>query len=152
MSFLLAPEAISGKEGIITAVINGQVVTLGEIRTLTAHIDKRKAEIRTMGVRGTQHKATGWSGTGSVTFYYVTSRWTELMTQYINTGKDVYFDINIVNEDPGSNTGRQQIKLSQCNLDGLDIAKYDVDAEFLDAPLNFTFSDVELVGKFNNIF
>ena len=72
-----------------------------------------------------------------------------MIIDYIKTGKDVYFDIIIKNEDPSSATGKQVIKVSKCNLDGTDIAKLDIDADFLDQPINFTFSDVDLITEFN---
>lgn len=148
MAFILAKDAISGKEGVVTANIDGSVRELAEIKSLTATITKTKNDFRSLGYRGTQHKTTGWNGTGSVTFYYVTSEWTRQMVDYVKTGKDLYFDIVLTNEDPGSAIGTQRIKLAQCNLDNLDIAKIDVDANWLEATFAFTFSDVDLLDSF----
>ena len=40
-----------------------------------------KAEVKTLGKRGVQHKGTGWSGAGSMTIYYVTSIFRKMATE-----------------------------------------------------------------------
>lgn len=148
MGYLVANDAISGKEGSVWGTIDGKVRELAEIKSLTATINKTKKEFKALGKRGTQSKATGWTGTGSINFYYVTSDWAKMLIDYAKTGKDVYFDLVVKNEDPSSSIGMQKIKLGQCNIDGADIAKIDVEADFLENSFNFTFSDVDLLEKF----
>jgi len=151
--YLLAGDAISGKEGQVLATINDKVKICAEIKAITATIAKDKADFKALGFpgRGTQHKAIGWNGTGSVTFYYVTTDWAKMVIDYARTGKDIYFDMVVVNDDPGSSVGAQRIKLGLCNLDGSDIAKLDVDTDFLTGAFNFTFSSVEILTPFKNI-
>ena len=151
MNILQAEDAVNGAEGTCTAIINNRVVEIMELMNITATIDKTKSDFKALGSRATQQKATGWTGTGSATVRYVSSRWAKLIVDYIKTGKDTYFDIVIKNEDPGSATGKQVIKLSKCNLDGTDIAKLDIETEFLDQPINFTFSDVDILTEFNSL-
>lgn len=151
MNILQAEDAVNGAEGTCTAVINKEVVEIMELMNITATIDKNKSDFRALGSRATQHKTTSWSGTGSATVRYVSSRWAKLVVDYVKTGKDTYFDIVVTNQDPGSATGRQVIRLSKCNLDGTDIAKLDIDAEFLDQEINFTFSDVDILTEFNKL-
>ena len=148
-TILQAEDAINGAEGTCSAVIEGRAIDIMELMNITATIDKTKSDFKALGSRATQHKTTGWNGTGSATVRYVSSRWARMIIDYIKTGKDVYFDIIIKNEDPSSATGKQVIKVSKCNLDGTDIAKLDIDADFLDQPINFTFSDVDLITEFN---
>jgi len=50
-------------------------------------------------------------------FHFNTSVFRELLLRYKNTGQDVYFDIQITNEDPTSEVGRQTIILKDCNMD-----------------------------------
>lgn len=148
MSFLLANDAISGKEASIWATIGGEVVELAEVKSFTANIAKTKKEFKALGKRGTQSKATGWTGTGTLNFYYVSSRWAKMLIDYAKTGVDTYFNLTAKNEDPSSSIGAQKITLGQCNLDGGDIAKIDVEADFLDHSFNFTFSDVDIPEQF----
>lgn len=148
MSFLLAQDSISGKEGMIWATINGKVKELAEVRNFTATFDKTKAEFRSLGQRGTQYKATGWSGTGTMTVYYVSSDFIKMLVDYAKTGKDAYFNLTVKNDDPNSSVGAQKVTLGMVNIDGGDILKIDVDAEFLDTSFNFTFSEIDILEKF----
>jgi len=148
MDYLLAPDAISGKEGKVIASISGRTRVCAEIKSFSAKIDKTKKEFKALNYRGTQHKSTGWVGTGAVTFYYVTSEWAKQVVKYAKTGQDEYFEMVVINEDPGSSSERQEVLLMQCNLDGADVAKLDVEADWLDATFNFTFSDIDIPTQF----
>lgn len=146
-----AEDTINGREGVATAIIDGRVVELMELSNITATMEKNKTEFKAMGQRNTQNKATGWTGTGSATVRYVSSRWAKLMEKYAKTGKDTYFTINITNDDPSSRAGRQVVQLLGCNIDSVDLAKLDIDAEILDQDINFTFSDFNILDEFNEL-
>ena len=146
--FLRAGDTISGQECAAQAIINGQVEQLFMIRSLEATAEKNKEAVRTMGKRGVQHKAAGWSGSGSMTVYYVTSMFRRLMMDYIKNGRDIYFDIIITNEDPTSTIGRQTVVLHGCNLDSVVLAKMDTESSVLDEDLDFTFDDADLLEEF----
>lgn len=148
MAFLRAGDTISGQEGRAYATINGQVEEMFYIKSLEATIEKQKTEVRTLGKRGTQHKATGWTGSGTMTIYYVTTLFRQLMLDYIKNGRDVYFDVTIVNEDPTSSIGRQTVVLRGVNLDSVVAAKLDTEAEVLDEDVDFTFDDVDILDSF----
>jgi len=141
-------DAISGQEGRAYATIEGNVEEMFYVRNIEATAEKTKAEGKTLGRRGTQHKATGWNGTGSMNIYYVTSRFRELMLKYIKTGQDTYFDVTVVNDDPGSSIGKQTIVLKGVNLDSVVMAKLDVDSDMLDEDVDFTFEDVDILDSF----
>jgi hypothetical protein len=148
MAFLKAGDTISGQEGRAYATINGQVEEMFYIKTLEAKIEKEKSEIKTIGRRGTQHKTTGWTGSGSMTIYYVTSLFRQLMLDYIRTGKDTYFDITVVNDDPTSTIGKQTVALKSVNLDSTIMAKLDIDSDSMDEDIDFTFDDIDILDKF----
>ena len=93
-------------------------------------------------------EAKGWKGTGNATFHYNTSIFRELLYKYKEQGEDMYFDIQISNEDPTSAVGRQTVILKGCNMDGGVLAKFDADAEYLDEEMDFTFEDWEIPQKF----
>lgn len=152
MNILQAEDCVNGREGVATAEINGEIIELMELSNINITIEKTKTEFKAMGTRNTQNKTTGWKGTGTANVRYISSRWAKLMQDYIKTGKDTYFTIVVTNEDPGSATGRQVIQVLGCNLDSLDIAKLDVDAEILDQDVNFTFNDFNVLEEFNKIF
>ncbi|MNV23738.1 Phage-like element PBSX protein XkdM [compost metagenome] len=118
------------------------------MKTLEATVEKTKAEVKTLGRRGVQHKATGWSGSGSMTIFYMTSRFRQMMLDYMNTGVDQYFDIEVTNEDPSSSVGAQRIILKGVNLDSVIMASLDTESDALEEEVSFTFEDVQIVQAF----
>jgi hypothetical protein len=148
--FLRAGDTISGQEGKATSVIDGNVQDMFYIKTLEATFDKSKAEVKTLGKRGIQYKGTGWSGSGSMTIYYVTSIFREMALKYAKTGKDTYFNITIVNDDPTSTIGKQTVVLYNCNIDSVILAKLDTDSDTLDEDIDFTFDDFDILDSFGN--
>lgn len=115
---------------------------------LEASIEKTKTEVPILGQTGRGNKATGWKGKGSATFHYNTSIFRQLLYKYKDTGEDIYFDIQVSNEDPTSAAGRQTVILKDCNVDGGILAKFDADAEYLDEEMEFTFEDFEIPEQF----
>jgi len=115
---------------------------------LEASIEKTKTEVPILGQTGRGNKATGWKGTGSATFHYNTSIFRQLLYKYKATGEDIYFDIQVSNEDPTSAAGRQTVILKDCNVDGGILAKFDAGAEYLDEEMEFTFEDFEIPEQF----
>lgn len=148
--FLRAGDTISGQEGKATANIDGNVHDMFFIKSLEATFEKLKTEVKTLGKRGTQHKGSGWSGSGSMTIYYVTTLFRNMALKYAKTGKDTYFNITIVNEDPTSTVGKQTMVLYNCNIDSVILAKLDTEAEVLDEDIDFTFDDFDILDSFGN--
>lgn len=151
MPFMRAEDAISGKLGKAFATINGEVHEMLYLKNIEATAEKNKVEVPVLGRTGTQHKAGGWSGTGTATVYYATSKFRELMLEYIKTGKDTYFDILVENDDPTSNIGKQTVILKGVNLDSVIMAKLDVESETLDEDISFTYNDVDITNKFRDM-
>lgn len=131
-------------------------VTVGDKRynfmqciNMEAKLEKQKTEVPILGKTGKGNKATGWSGSGSATFHYNTSIFRELLYRFKETGEDIYFDIQVTNEDPTSGVGRQTIVLKDCNVNGGILTKFDAGAEYLDEEMEFTFEDFEMPEKFH---
>lgn len=148
MSFFELKDAVSGQEGRAYATIKGQVEEMFYAKKIEATAEKEKIEGKTLGKRGTQNKANGWKGTGSMTIYYATPIFRQMMLEYVKTGKDTYFDMQIINEDPSSTIGRQTVVLKNVNLDSVVVAKIDVDSDLLDEDVNFTFDDFDILDSF----
>ncbi|KPU45814.1 phage-like element PBSX protein XkdM [Oxobacter pfennigii] len=150
MGFFKAGDSISGQEGRAYATINGRVEEMFYAKNIEATAEKNKAEFKALGKRGVQSKAIGWTGKGSMTIYYSTPVFRQMMLKYIKTGVDSYFDMQVVNEDPTSTIGRQTVILKNVNLDSVIMAKIDVDSEFLEEEIGFTFDDVDMPDSFGN--
>ncbi|MDP4152595.1 MAG: phage tail tube protein [Bacillota bacterium] len=142
-------DAVSASLAECFVTIEGNRYNLMQAINLEAKFEKNKSEVPILGRTGKGNKATSWKGTGSATFHYNTSIFRELLYRYKNTGEDVYFDIQITNEDPTSSVGRQTIILKDCNVDGGILAKFDADAEYLDEDMDFTFEDFEMPEQFS---
>lgn len=102
MKTLNAPDTISGKEGRAYAKINGNNEELFFAKTIEGTVEKAKSEIKAIGKRMTGHKTTGGNGTGSMTLYYLTPLFRQLVKRWKETGVDIYFDMVVENEDPSS--------------------------------------------------
>jgi len=146
-----AKDAISASLAQCFVTINDRRYNFMQAINLEASIEKNKVEVPILGKTGKGNKASGWSGSGSATFHYNTSIFRELLLEYMQTGKDIYFDIQVTNEDPTSTVGRQTIILKDCNLDGGILAKFDADGEYLDEELDFTFENAEMPEKFKTL-
>ena len=151
MQSMNAKDAVSASLAECFVTIEGNRYNFMQAINLEASIEKKKSEIPILGRTGKGNKTTGWKGSGSATFHYNTSIFREQLYRYKETGQDVYFDIQITNEDPTSSVGRQTIILKDCNVDGGILAKFDADAEYLDEDLDFTFEDWEMPEQFSHL-
>lgn len=131
-------------------------VTIGKNRynfmqaiNFEANFERTKTEVPILGKTGMGNKSTGWKGTGSANFHYNSSIFRQMMLHYKDTGEDVYFEIQVTNEDPTSAAGRQTVVFLGCNIDGGILAKFDADGEYLDEDLDFTFEDFKMPETFN---
>lgn len=148
MQSMNAKDAISASLAECFVTIDGSRYNFMQAINLEAKMEKTKSEVPILGKTGKGNKTTGWKGTGSATFHYNTSIFRQILYRYKETGEDIYFDIQITNEDPTSSVGRQTVILKDCNIDGGLLAKFDADAEYLDEDLDFTFEDWEMPEMF----
>ncbi|WP_456289732.1 phage tail tube protein [Paenibacillus sp. AK002] len=152
MAFFREQDAISGKYAKAYATIDGRVEELFYAKSLEATIEKNKVDVPVLGKTNTPQRAAGWSGTGTMTVYYVSSVFRQLMRTYIQTGEDFWFDLMVTNEQPGSSTGKQTAMLLGCNVDSVVAAQFDATSDdMLEEEIPFTFHDYDLQDQFNLI-
>ena len=152
MKTLNAPDTISGREGRAYAKINGNNEELFFAKSVEASVEKSKSEVKAIGKRMTGHKTTGANGTGSMTLYYLTPLFRQMLKEWKDTGVDIYFDLVIENDDPASSAGKQSILLMGCNLDSVVLATLDGDSDDpLDEDADFTFENFDILEAFNKI-
>lgn len=149
MKTLNAPDTISGKEGRAYAKIGGNNEDLFFAKTIESTVEKSKSEVKAIGKRMTGHKTTGGNGTGSMTLYYMTPLFRQIIKQWKETGQDIYFDMVIENDDQESSAGKQSVLLIDCNLDSVVLGKLDGDSDDpLDEDVDFTFEDFDILTPF----
>lgn len=146
---LSSNDTISGKEGCAYAKINGNNEELFFAKAIEATTEMTKAEIKAIGKRMTGHKVTGMTGTGSMTIYYVSPLFRSMLKQYKDTGRAVYFDMVIENNDPDSAAGKQVTLLMGVNLNSVLLAKLDGDSDdALEEDVEFTFEGYDFLEEF----
>ena len=144
MKTLNAPDTISGKEGRAYAKIDGNNEDLFFAKTIESTVEKSKSEVKAIGKRMTGHKTTG-----SMTLYYMTPLFRQMIKQWKETGQDIYFDMVIENDDQESSAGKQSVLLIDCNLDSVVLGKLDGDSDDpLDEDVDFTFEDFDILTPF----
>lgn len=143
-----ARDSVSASLAECFVTIEGNRYNFMQAINLEAKMEKTKSQVPILGRTGKGNKPAGWSGKGSAKFHYNTSIFRKLLYRYKETGEDIYFDIQITNEDPTSAVGRQTIILKDCNMDGGLLTKFDADAEYLDEDSDFTFEDWEMPEEF----
>ena len=148
---MLSKDTISASLAECFVTIEDRRYNFMQAINLEAKFEKKKTKVPILGKTGKGNKANGWEGTGSATFHYNTSIFRQMMLDYKNTGKDVYFEIQIINEDPSSAAGKQEIILKECNIDGGILAKFDADGEYLDEEMDFTFDDFSMPTSFADL-
>ena len=149
MKTLNAPDTISGKEGRAYAKIDGNNEDLFFAKTIESTVEKSKSEVKAIGKRMTGHKTTGGNGTGSMTLYYMTPLFRQMIKQWKETGQDIYFDMVIENDDQESSAGTQSVLPIDCNLDSVVLGQLDGDSDDpLDEDVDFTFEDFDILTPF----
>lgn len=145
---MLAKDAVSAKLAECFVTIEGNRYLLTQAKKFEAKFEKEKQKVSILGKTGQGNKATSWSGSGSMTIHHNTPIFNELMLKFKNTGEDIYFDIQVTNEDPTSAAGRQTMIFKDCNIDGGPLAAFDAEGDFLEQEVNFTYEDVEMPERF----
>ena len=143
-----AKDAVSAKLAECFITIGTNRYNFMQMIDFEAKFEKIKSEVPILGKTGTGNKPAGWSGTWSATCHYNTSIFREMLLNYKDTGEDVYFEIQVSNDDPASAAGRQTMVFIDCNIDGGTLAKFDADGEYLDEELEGTFEDFKMPEKF----
>ena len=128
--------------------IDGNRYNFMQMIKMEAKIEKTKSEVPILRRTGKGNKSTGWKGSGTATLHFNQSIFRELLVKFKESGKDIYFDTQVTNEDPTSAAGRQTIELIDCNINGGILAKFDASGEYLDEDVDFTFEDFKMPEEF----
>lgn len=146
-----AKDSLSAKLAECYVTIGNNRYNFMQAINLEATMEKNKVQVPILGKTAKGNKSSGWVGKGKAKFHYNTSVFRRLLRDYKNSGEDIYFDIQIINDDPTSAAGTQSVMLIDCNLDGGVIAKFDAEGTFLDEEMSFTFEDFKLIEEFESL-
>lgn len=144
-----ARNAVSAKMAECYVTIEGQRYNFMSAINVEVTFEKEKIEVPILGRMNRGHKSTSASITGSAEFHLNTSIWRELAYRFQETGEDVYFEMQLTNEDPTTEIGRQTVILYDCNFDSILLAAFDADSDdVLTETIEFTAERFELPEKF----
>ena len=149
------PNITMNAKDSISAKLAECYITIGENRynfmqmiNFEATFERNKTTVPILGRTAMGNKTTGWSGKFKAVCHYNQSIFREFLLRYKDTGEDIYFDIQVTNEDPSAACGRQTIVYTGCNIDGGVLSKFDAKGEYLDEEINGTFEDFTMPESF----
>lgn len=142
-------DTISAKLAECFITIGGNRYNFMQMIDFEGRIDKTKTTVPILGRIMEGNKTVGLSGSFSATAHYNQSILRQALLDYKNTGIDPYFEIQVTNDDPSSDAGRQTIVFLDCNTDGGVLAKFDADGEYLDEEIEGTFEDFKMPETFS---
>ena len=149
MSFLLERDALNGKSGRAFLTINGQNQELFNLKKLQVDAEFQEGDFKVVGTTLVQKKTTGVTMTGTMTIYFGTPVFLQMLQTYLKTGRLPYFTIQVDNDDPSVSVGRQVVALYNVKLSKVPIALLDADAEWLEEEDGFSFTSVEVLQAFH---
>lgn len=145
-----ARNAVSAKMAECYVTIDGNRYNFMSAINLEVTFEKNKIEVPILGRMNRGNKAVSSTISGSAEFHMNTSIWRELAYRFQENGEDIYFDMQITNEDiTASDIGRQTIILYDCNWDSMTLAAFDADSDdILTETIEFTAERFELPEKY----
>ena len=91
-----------------------------------------------------------WPGSGKLVFHYNDSVLRRIMLESKESGKEISFDMQVTNDDPYSQVGRQTILLKGCRIETGVLARFDAEEAVLLDEMEFTFQDFEILEQFQS--
>lgn len=119
--------------------------------SLSTELSYDKNEIPVLGIVNKGHKKLSTNGTGSGTFYDVDSTFRRYAQLYQNEMKDEYFDMQVVQYDPTSASGRQAITYHDCNIDNIVLSQLDINSTELTVDMAFTFESYTIDSEYDQL-
>ena len=143
-----ARDTVSAKLATAYATIDGNRYLLFQAKSFEASFKKSKKSVDILGRTGQGNKATGWNGTFKLVIYHNTEIFNDMFKKYKDTGEDIYFELQVTNEDPTSRAGRKTKIYKGCNLDEGNLQSFDAAGDWLEQSLSGTFEDYEEPEKY----
>lgn len=147
-----AQRAVSAKMAECYITYNGRRYNMMNAINVEAKMEIKKSDIPILGKTVTGKKPAGWEGTGSATFHFNTPLFRAMMNSYKKSGAFIYFDMQVINDDPSAGVGTQDVTLKNCCLDSAVLAKFDANSDdVLEEEADFTFDDFVYAKAFTKM-
>lgn len=148
-------EVVNGSLAQVKAImtINGvkEIVELYQIRQLTATQNFNNVEANRLGSTSPLYIQRGWTGTGSMSFFYGANTLARMCELYARNHNQVQFDAVVQNNDPNveGTIGSQIVQLHNIKPESFDFIMIDVDADFLTNDFDFVFEDFTYIDHWD---
>lgn len=151
MSFLLERDTLNGAAGKAVIIQDGQVKDLFGAKSVKTQAEISSSDMKVIGTKKAQQKPGSVKQTGTMTVYYGTPLFMEMLAQYIRTGVMPYFQLQTTNDDPTTTVGVQTVAYYDCKLTGtIPLSVLDAEADMLTMDVSFTYEDFELLSSFHD--
>lgn len=150
MSFLLERDTVNGASGKAFVTIDGQVKELFGAKKVQTQAEIASSDMKVIGTKKVQKKPGAVTQTGTMTIYYGTPLFLDMVAQYIRQGVMPYFTLQTTNEDPTTTVGAQTVAYYSCKLSGTILSVLDADADMLTMDISFTYEDFEVLSAFHD--
>lgn len=150
MGYLLAKDTVNGAEGKIFITRDGKNIEVDCMKNITTKVEMQSTDMRVIGTRKIQDKPNGAKLTGTGNIYYGSNLFLDMVLEYIQTGNMPEFSLQIINSDPATTIGTQNMVYYGCHLTGeIPLSILNDEEALLNYDFNFTWRDVARLGAFN---
>lgn len=136
-------EVIDGRHAKAYATIKGRRYLLFQLKNFETKTEKNNIEIQRLGTTVAGNLTSGIKLSWEAEMYYNTDIFRALALEYIKTGKETYFDLQVTNDDPNSTAGRHTVILRSCKLGNISMAMVNVDNQALTEKVDGTCEDID---------
>lgn len=151
MSFLLERDTLHGAAGKAVIIQNGEVKDLFGAKAVKTQAEISSTGMKVIGTKKEQQKPGSVKQTGTMTVYYGTPIFVDMLVQYIRTGEMPTFNLQVNNDDKASTVGTQTILYTGCKLTGtIPLSVLDADVDMLTFDTSFSYEDLEVLSKFHD--
>lgn len=130
---------------------SGEKMNCMHVISLSTSVEKEKEQKHVLGLIQAGNKALGVTFSGTMTVYDITTRFRRKMEEYVNTGEDMYGQMDVISYDNTSATGRQSVSYFGVNIDSLELSKVDINAASLETDLAFTFESFTINQDYDDL-
>lgn len=150
MSFLLERDTINGAAGKAVIIRDGQVQELFGAKNVKTQAEITSSDMKVVGTKKVQQKPGAVKQTGTMTVYYGTPLFLDMLAEYIHKGSMPYFSLQTTNDDPTATVGSQVVAYYNCKLTGtVPLSVLDADVDMLTVELSFSYEDFEVLSAFH---
>ena len=130
---------------------SGEKMNCMHVISLSTTVEKEKEQKHVLGLIQAGNKSLGVTFSGTMTVYDITTRFRKKMEEYVNTGQDMYGQMDVISYDNTSATGRQSVSYFGVNVDSLELSKIDINAASLETDIAFTYESFTINQEYDDL-